>query len=71
MAEVMKLIWLKLLAPAVRFPVDSHMLVAALNDVPGVRVGLSVSLPGENSSGSETPAAHRSTFTQLLGQTSA
>ena len=61
-AEVMKLIWLKLVAPTVRFPVDFHMPLVASNEVPGVRVGLSVRVPGRKASGSETPAAqHRST----------
>jgi hypothetical protein len=56
-AAVMKLIWVRLTAPTVRFPVDCHVLVAASKEVPGVRLGLSVSVPGEKSSGNETPAA--------------
>ena len=56
---MIKLTVVRLTAPSVTGPVDSHELAAASKAAPAARSGPSVSVPGENARGSDTPPAAR------------
>ncbi len=58
-AAVMKLTVVRLTAPSVTGPVDSHMPATASKAEPAARLGPSVSVPGENASGNDTPPVAR------------